>query len=124
MLLQGVRLSGVLTCVMLFCAVFIIVRFGMAVDSPGEIRVQPGMLLFILPGVLAGVTAREAPLSVALGGALLSIPLCLLLSHTRFIVAASFWQELAWYASALFWCGSGALVVMLWRAMFGSRPRS
>ncbi|MFS2223414.1 inner membrane protein YbjM [Pantoea sp. B65] len=109
---------------MLFCAVFIIVRFGITIDRPGEPRVQPGLLLFIIPGVLAGLTAREAPLVVALGGALLAIPICLLLSFSHFVVDSGFWQELAWYASALFWCGSGALVIMLWRAMFGTRPHS
>ena len=118
MLLQGVRLSGVMTCLLLFCAVFIIVRYGIAIDRPGEGRVQPGLLLFVAPGVLSGLTSRQAPLSVALFGALLAIPACLLLSYSRFVAGAGFWQELAWYASALFWCGSGALVLMLWRAMF------
>ncbi|KOC92802.1 inner membrane protein YbjM [Winslowiella iniecta] len=124
MLLQGVRLPGVMTCIMLYCAVFIIARFGMVIESSGETQVQPGLLLFIFPGVLAGLTSREAPLGVALCGAVVATPLCLLLLHTHFILQSGFWQEFAWHASALFWCGSGALVVMLWRAMFSPRRHS
>jgi len=123
MLLQGVRLSGVMMCIMLYCAVFIIARYSMAIESPGETHVQPGLLLFIFPGVLAGLYSKEAPLSVALCGAILATPICLLLLHSRFVVHAGFWQEFAWYASALFWCGSGTLVVMLCRAIGGSRRR-
>lgn len=121
MLLQGVRFSGVLTCMLLYCAVFIIVRYGIAINNPAETQIQPGLLLFIVPGVLAGVASREAPLSVAMLGALLATPVCLLLLQLRFATSSGFWQEFAWYASALFWCGSGALAVMLWRAICSSR---
>ncbi|MDI5419255.1 inner membrane protein YbjM, partial [Salmonella enterica subsp. enterica serovar Kentucky] len=41
--------------------------------------------------------------------AMLAAPFCLVLMRVVFMPTRSFWQELAWLFSAVFWCALGAL---------------
>lgn len=121
MLLYGVRWPGVLMCMSLYCATFFLTRYGVAEDAPGQTSEQTGLLLFMLPGLIAGLINRNTPLSLALLAALAATPCCLLLGFSSAVMRFSPLQELAWMTSAIFWCGFGALLVMLWRTLAASR---
>ncbi len=122
MLLHGVRRPGIIICVVLYCLVFVITHHGVTIQNDDRPLDQPGLLLFMVPGMIIALANREAPLSVALLGALMATPLCLVSLHTHFSADMEIWQELAWLTSAIFWCGSGALFVMFGRKMFRSNP--
>ena len=53
--------------------------------------------------------------------ALAATPCCLLIGFSHAFISQSLLQELAWLTSAIFWCGFGALLVMLWRTLTASR---
>jgi hypothetical protein len=46
-------------------------------------------------------------------GAMLAAPVCLVVMRLFFVTERSFWQELAWLFSAVFWCALGALCFCL-----------
>lgn len=121
MLLYGVRWPGVLMCMSLYCATFFLTRYGVAEDAPGQTSEQTGLLLFMLPGLVAALINRRTPLSHALLAALAATPCCLLIGFSHAFISQSLLQELAWLTSAIFWCGFGALLVMLWRTLTASR---
>ncbi|WP_264289389.1 inner membrane protein YbjM [Duffyella gerundensis] len=115
--LRAVRLSAVINCLSLYCAIFILARYSAALGQHG----QPALLLFMLPGALAGLIARPSAVTVALSGALLATPVCLLMLALPLLNLSSPLQEFAWHASAIFLCVCGALLVSLWRALFPRR---
>ena len=125
MLLYGVRWPGVMMCMTLYCATFFLTRYGGAEDAPGHSSEQTGLLLFILPGMLAALINRHTPLAQALLTAIAATPCCLLIGVSAGFISSSLLQELAWFTSAVFWCGLGALLIMLWRILAASHlPRS
>ncbi|QKJ86560.1 hypothetical protein PMPD1_1609 [Paramixta manurensis] len=117
MLLHGVRWFSVVFGAAIYCAVFIFVRHDLLTDNNNPSHTQLGLLLFIAPGMVAAFIAPRAPLSVALLAALIATPFCVLVTWLVYACVDSFWQEMAWNSSAIFWSGLGALVVMFWRAM-------
>jgi hypothetical protein len=124
MLLYSVRWPGVVICMTLYCATFFLARHGGAEDAPGHSSEQTELLLFMLPGLVAGFINRHTPLALALLAAIAATPCCLLIGISESFISTSLLQELAWLTSAIFWCGFGALLVMLWRALTASRiPR-
>ncbi|MCM7884840.1 inner membrane protein YbjM [Enterobacter sichuanensis] len=68
-----------------------------------------GLLFFTLPGAAASFLSRKGEVVKPLIGAMLAAPLCLLLMRLLYVPTRSFWQELAWLLSAVFWCALGAL---------------
>ena len=68
-----------------------------------------GLLFFTLPGAAASFLSRKGEVVKPLIGAMLASPLCLLLMRMLYVSTRSFWQELAWLLSGVFWCALGAL---------------
>jgi hypothetical protein len=52
---------------------------------------------------------------------MLAAPLCLLLMRLLFVTTRSFWQELAWLLSGVFWCALGALCFLFVRSLMRHR---
>ncbi|CCJ83695.1 inner membrane protein YbjM [Cronobacter dublinensis] len=96
-------------CFILFLAVFIAQKRVLNSFTPLTGSMDLGILFFILPGALAGVFARRGRELKPLLGALVAAPVCLVLLHLWGGAGRSFWQELAWIFSALFWCSFGSL---------------
>lgn len=120
MVFKGVSWTGIISCFVLYCLVFVVVLYEMNMDSIMQTKLRLGLLMFVVPGAIAALTSREAPLTVALSGALLATPLVMLVLHYSLAEHTSLLQELAFITSAIFWCGSGALGVMLLRTLLGN----
>lgn len=98
--------------VTLYSLVFIYAhRYWLVGDA--ALHGQPELLLFLLPGVVMALLHIESPLKSTLlmalwgttiGGMMLNSSL---LAHTTWIMLT------AWSLSAVFWAGSGALLVRL-----------
>lgn len=56
-------------------------------------------------------------------GAMLAAPVCLVVMRMFFITHRSFWQELAWLFSAVFWCALGALCFLFICVWLDARRR-
>ena len=56
-------------------------------------------------------------------GAMLAAPVCLVVMRLFFVTERSFWQELAWLFSAVFWCALGALCFLFICAWLDTRRR-
>ncbi|WP_051937070.1 MULTISPECIES: inner membrane protein YbjM [Erwinia] len=123
MMLKGVSRTSVLGSFVLFCLVFLAVGSQMSSENPAKLHARLGLLMFILPGVMTALFCRSSPLVATLLGALLATPVCLIALHTWFTNSGDLVQEVAFVTSAVFWCGSGALLVMLWRMMFWQQHR-
>ncbi|MEH1239984.1 inner membrane protein YbjM [Serratia marcescens] len=89
---------GILSCFLLFSLVFL-----------GQ---QTGLLLFVVPGAIASYLSSRKRLLCPLLGALYALPLCLLIRHFWLTPSYSFWQELAYATSAVFWCVFGAMLML------------
>lgn len=76
-----------------------------------------GLLLFVLPGAIASGMARHRRLTSPVVGALLALPVCLLMMLLWLSSPRSLPQQLAWLFSALFWTSLGALCLQAVRAM-------
>jgi len=107
--------SGVIMCSSLYGLLFLAVRYLMAIG--GISHVQFGLLLFILPGVLAAKISKEAPFTVLLLAILLASPPCLALMQLTIFHSVGLGQEIAIIISAVVWCVSGALMMMLGRTL-------
>lgn len=119
MIFKGLSWTGIICCFVLYCLVFVALGYEINVDSLMQSKPRLGLLMFAIPGAVAALTSKEAPLTVALSGALLATPIVsegLAISETD---NSAFLQSLAFMTSAFFWCGSGALVVMLSRTLLG-----
>ncbi|ROR11213.1 inner membrane protein YbjM [Erwinia sp. JUb26] len=113
--------SGVIACSSLYGLLFLALRYLIAIG--GMNHVQFGLLLFMIPGALAALMSRDAPFTVLLLAMLLASPPCLALMQLSTFHSVGLGQEIAIIASAVFWCGSGALVVMLWRTLMEIHQR-
>lgn len=119
MWLKGIRWPGLIACSILYGAIYIAVRLPLPVGYVGH--AQLGLLLFLLPGALAAATSKEAPLTaMALAIALASLP-CLVLMQLEAFHHLGLGQEIAFITSAVFWCGSGTIGVMLGRTLLEMR---
>ncbi|EOC1311766.1 inner membrane protein YbjM [Cronobacter turicensis] len=96
-------------CFILFLAVFMAQKMVPGTLPPVCGSMDLGILYFMLPGAVAGLCARRGRELKPLLGALLAAPICLILLHLWSGEGRSFWQELAWVFSALFWCSIGSL---------------
>ncbi|WP_342321362.1 inner membrane protein YbjM [Kosakonia sp. BYX6] len=100
---------GVICCSLLFIAVCLFLVINMKDALPASGDPEFGLLLFVVPGVIAGLVARRRRAIVSVIGAALAAPICYLLIHLMLSPVRSFWQEVAWLFSAIFWCGMGGL---------------
>lgn len=111
------RWIGIMSCFILFILVFISqklpVRSGQFDSGPGA---ELGLLFFLAPGIIASFFSGREQLVKPLLGALLAMPICLLVVRIGMTPGRPFWQELAWICSAVFWCAVGALSCLMFRA--------
>ncbi|AIR68222.1 inner membrane protein YbjM [Dickeya fangzhongdai] len=109
---------GVVSCFVLFTLVFLSQKMRIVGTSLEDgFRGDPGMLLFLLPGMVSSYLSRNRRLHYPLMGALVAMPICLLVLQLWQFPSLSFWQELAYVSSAVFWCLMGGLVFLFLRAV-------
>lgn len=113
--------SGVIACSSLYGLLFLAIRYVIAIG--GMDHVHLGLLLFVIPGALAALMSKDAPFTVLLLAMLLASPPCLALMQLSTFHSVGLVQEIAIVASAVFWCGSGALAVMLCRTLMEMHQR-
>lgn len=115
--------AGVICCFLLFIVVF----FSLVLHVKGAFRAsgspELGLLFFIIPGVVSSFLSSRRRVLRPLVGAILAAPLCLLLMRLFFSSDRSFWQELAWLFSAVFWCALGALCYLFISSLLHDKRR-
>jgi hypothetical protein len=73
------------------------------------------MLLYLLPGIIACLVSRGEHFVALFLGSVICIPLCLLIRHYFLFEIRSYWEELAYLTSAVFWSMLGVMLVTLYR---------
>lgn len=104
--------EGGLFCFILFILAFVIHNLFLTDSAPASGKMDPGMLCFIIPGVLGSLCSRRARFLAPVVGALVAVPVCLLLINFWEQDDAGLVQELAWLSGAVFWNALGALSVL------------
>ncbi|CAE1144484.1 inner membrane protein YbjM [Serratia sp. Tan611] len=105
--------GGFSSCFLLFCLIFLGQNNSLEQPHHGE----TGLLLFTIPGFIASYLASKKRLICPLLGALCALPLCLVVRHFWLMSTQSFWQELAYATSSVFWCLCGALLFLFFRSL-------
>ena len=113
--------AGVVSCFLLFTTVCLSLAFHVKGAFRASGHPELGLLFFTLPGAAASFLSRGGEVVKPLLGAMLAAPLCLLLLRLVFVTSRSFWQELAWLLSAVFWCALGALCFLFICAWLDTR---
>jgi cytochrome c oxidase subunit IV len=113
--------AGMVCCFLLFTVVCLVLAFKVKGAFRASGHPELGLLFFILPGIVASFIARGGEVIKPLIGAMLAAPLCLLVMRLVFVPSRSFWQELAWLLSGIFWCALGALCFMFVRSLIHRR---
>ncbi|MDF7681315.1 inner membrane protein YbjM [Enterobacteriaceae bacterium ESL0689] len=93
----------------LFTMVFLLLLLSMNCTFQVADYPQMGLLLFLLPGATASCLSSGRRVIRPLLGAMLAMPVCLVIMQLFFTDQDTLWQQLAWLFSAVFWCASGAL---------------
>ncbi|MFV8983396.1 inner membrane protein YbjM [Serratia fonticola] len=109
---------GIFSCFLLFSLVFLGLKSGAVGVTESEHHGETGLLLFIIPGFIASYLSSKQRILCPLLGALCAVPLCLLIRHFWLTPGHSFWQELAYAVSAVFWCVLGGMLYLLMRMVF------
>lgn len=116
------RWAGAICCFVLFIVVclFLATHMKGAFQAAGHPEI--GLLFFILPGAVASFFSQRRSLETSVwrnaGGTLFNAYYAAVFSPTR-----SFWQELAWLLSAVFWCALGALCFLFISSLFKPQHR-
>ncbi|MTD26668.1 inner membrane protein YbjM [Erwinia sorbitola] len=113
--MKGIRWTGLIACSVLYGGIYIAIRYPLPADYTGH--AQLGLLLFVVPGALAALTSKDSPLTAMVIAIALASPPCLILMQSGGFNRVGLGQEIAFIASAVFWCGSGTLGVMIWRTL-------
>ncbi|RAU32703.1 inner membrane protein YbjM [Enterobacter sp. ECC-175] len=113
--------AGVVSCFLLFIVVCVSLAFNVKGAFRASGHPELGLLFFTLPGAAASFLSRGGEVVKPLLGAILAAPLCLLLLRLVFVTSRSFWQELAWLLSGVFWCALGALCFLFIRSLLHRR---
>ncbi|MDY1036510.1 inner membrane protein YbjM [Lelliottia sp. CFBP8978] len=113
--------AGMICCFLLFTVVCLVLAFKVKGAFRASGHPELGLLFFILPGIVASFISRGGEVIKPLIGAMLAAPLCLLVMRLVFVPSRSFWQELAWLLSGIFWCALGALCFMFVRSLIHRR---
>ncbi|MFP7301279.1 inner membrane protein YbjM [Klebsiella pasteurii] len=106
---------------------FIVVCLSLLLHMKGAFRAtgnpELGLLFFLLPGAAASCLSPGQRVIRPLIGAMLAAPVCLVVMRLFFVTQRSFWQELAWLFSAVFWCALGALCFLFICAWLDTRRK-
>ncbi|MBG6247756.1 MULTISPECIES: inner membrane protein YbjM [Symbiopectobacterium] len=97
---------------LLFTVVFLSQKMDVFSTTETGFRGEPGMMLFLLPGIVASGLSARGRLRYPFLGELMAMPLCLIILHFWRTPMNAFWQELAYVMSAVFWSLMGALVFL------------
>ncbi|MFI8417787.1 inner membrane protein YbjM [Serratia sp. NPDC078593] len=108
---------GMTSCFLLFSLIFLAEKSGVLGGSDHEHHGETSLLLFMIPGFIASYLSNRKPLLCPLLGALYALPVCLLIRHAWLTTSHSFWQELAYVTSTVFWCVLGAMLFLVTRAL-------
>ncbi|MGU3522156.1 inner membrane protein YbjM [Enterobacteriaceae bacterium C23F] len=104
---------------------FIVVCLFLLLNVKGAFRAtghpELGLLFFVIPGAVASFISSKQRVLLPLMGAILATPVCLVLMRVGVFSDRSFWQELAWIFSAVFWCALGALGYLFISALLGAK---
>lgn len=114
---HGQRRLGIICCFVLFILVFLSLHLHVMGRFIATGHFELGLLFFILPGAIASFISKEDQVVGPLVGAMLALPLCLVIVHTVFTPTRSFWQEVAWLCSAVFWTNLGSLCFLLFKVL-------
>ncbi|AIR04082.1 MULTISPECIES: inner membrane protein YbjM [Cedecea] len=117
------RWLGIICCFVLFILVFLSLHLNVMGRFIASGHYELGLLFFLFPGGAASFFSRDDRVVKPLAGAMLASPLCLLMAHLFLPVTRSFWQEVAWLLSAVFWSSLGSLCYLLF-IMCRNRIRS
>lgn len=112
-------LAGVICCFILFIAVCFFLLLNMNGTFRESGHSELGLLFFVIPGAIASLMSAKKRVLLPLMGALLAMPVCLILMRVLMFSQRSFWQEVAWLFSAVFWCALGALCLLFVQAISG-----
>lgn len=107
--LKWQNVAGVVCCFLLFILMFVLCRFILSYGYSLRGHINPGLLIFILPGVIASLLSPYGRVSQPLFGALLAVIPCMLMIQLWCIQESSLWQDLAFMFGAVFWSTLGAL---------------
>lgn len=110
---HGQRLLGIICCFVLFILVFLSLHLHVMGRFIATGHFELGLLFFILPGAIASFFSKQDQVVGPLVGAMLALPLCLVIVHTVLTPTRSFWQEVAWLCSAVFWTSLGSLCFLV-----------
>ncbi|WP_126298266.1 inner membrane protein YbjM [Shimwellia blattae] len=116
-MMRSHRWMSVICCCVLFIVVFLAVRWNMRGAFRAAGHPELGLLVFLIPGAVASFFARQERVVEPLIGVMIALPACVIALHTIFASERSFWQELAWLFSAVFWSSLGSLCFLLVFAM-------
>lgn len=110
-------------CFLLFIVVCLSLTFNMKGAFRASGHPELGLLFFVIPGAVASFVSRKRQVLLPMMGAMLAAPLCFVLMRLYMTEARSFWQELAWLFSAVFWCALGALCYLFISSLIHKKGR-
>ncbi|MBF7955946.1 MULTISPECIES: inner membrane protein YbjM [Rahnella] len=102
-----------LICCIIFLIIFLLLKNGWIIVRDVAPGPEYGLLLFMIPGVIASLISRDSAIFSSFVGGLVSIPVCFLLRMAFYPRVRPLVQELAYATSAIFWCVLGAILVQL-----------
>lgn len=112
----GKRWTALIMGVLLYSTVFIFAHHAWTTRYQ-NMRGEPELLLFLLPGVLMALLQPDSPLKSTLLMALIVTLPAVLLLNDELPLRHGFFLLCAWSISALFWAGCGALLIRLIRLL-------
>ncbi|MCS2158399.1 inner membrane protein YbjM [Scandinavium sp. H11S7] len=113
--------AGVICCFVLFIVVCLFLLLNMKGAFRASGHPELGLLFFVVPGAVASFMSSQQRVLLPLLGAILATPVCLIVMRVWIFSDRSFWQELAWMCSAVFWCALGALCFLFISGLFVAR---
>jgi Putative inner membrane protein of Enterobacteriaceae. len=113
--------AGVICCFVLFIAVclYLLLNVRGAFRTSGHPEL--GLLFFAIPGAVASFFSARQRVFLPLIGAILATPVCLVMMRIWIFSERSFWQEVAWLFSGVFWCALGALCFLFVSALIDAK---
>ncbi len=92
---------------------FIVVCLSLLLHMKGAFRAsgnpELGLLFFFAARGGGELSLPGRRVLRPLLGAILAAPVCMVTMRLFFVTHRTFWQEMAWVLSAVFWCALGAL---------------
>ncbi|WP_279044141.1 inner membrane protein YbjM [Cedecea davisae] len=117
------RWLGITCCFVLFILVFLSLHLHVMGRFIASGHYELGLLFFLFPGAVASFFSKSDKVVIPLVGAMLASPVCLLIAQLFLSTPRSFWQEIAWLLSAVFWSSLGSLCYLLF-VLYRSNARA